>query len=362
MSHSHIQHASASYQRLWELFVQFCRFAHRCSLPASPDTVCAYLGSLFEGGCLRGSYIRPYIAAIVAQHRPLALSDPTSHSLVVLARRGFAAADALRRTGALLRSAAYPAAAALSCLGSALRSGSSADLRCCGVVCLGFLLSARPASVLALTSDAVRLAPDAVNTELRVFKYGTSGFAPRVALRIPTADDSDPIRCLFRRLLAAFQGRPHAQLVLQRDLRGATAAGLCAVGAIAPPGTQYTPRSLDSGGITAAYAAGVPLERIMRVSNHVSTAVVLRHYLDPLVVPTPAATSFLWPVPARCACPFRAGCAGLVLCWQSSLVPPRPPLLPRYIHCRLAGLPLFLKVISTMLSNKQGTKLSRNTP
>jgi hypothetical protein len=282
----------ASYQRLWELFVQFCRLAHRCSLPASPATVCAYLGSLFEGGRLRGSSIRPYIAAIGAQHRRLALFDPTSHSLVVLARRGFAAADARRRTGAPLRSAAYPAAAALSCLGSALRSGSSADLRYWGVVCLGFLLSARPASVLALTSDAVRLAPDAVYAELRVFKYGTSGFAPRVAIRIPTADESDPIRCLFRRLLAAFQGRPHAQWFVQRDLLGATAAGLRAVGAIAPPGTHYTPRSLRSGGITAAYAAGVPLERIMRVSNHVSTAVVLRHYLDPLVAPTPAARVF----------------------------------------------------------------------
>mgnify|MGYP003476553559 FL=1 len=80
---------------------------------------------------------------------------------------------------------------------------------------------------------------------------------------------------------------------MHRDLFGATAAGVRAVGAIAPPGTHYTPRSLRSGGIKAAYAAGVPLERIMRVSNHVSTAVVLRHYLDPLVAPTPAARVFI---------------------------------------------------------------------
>jgi hypothetical protein len=37
---------------------------------------------------------------------------------------------------------------------------------------------------------------------------------------------------------------------------------------------------LRSGGITAAYAVGVPLERIMRLSNHASLAVVMRHYLD----------------------------------------------------------------------------------
>jgi hypothetical protein len=104
---------SASYQRLWELFARFCQSANRCALPASPGTVCAYLGSLFEGGHLHGCSIRPYVAAIWSQHRRLALSDPTSHSLVVLARREFAAADARRRTGKPLRSAAYPAAAAI---------------------------------------------------------------------------------------------------------------------------------------------------------------------------------------------------------------------------------------------------------
>jgi hypothetical protein len=145
-------------------------------LPEIPATISA---SFFEGGRLRSSSIRPYIAAIGAQHSRIALSDPTSSAPVVLARRGFAAADAHHRASATLRSTAYPAAAALSCLGSALRSGSSADLRYWGVICLVFLLSARPASFLALTADSVRLAPDAVYSELRSFKYGTSGFAAR---------------------------------------------------------------------------------------------------------------------------------------------------------------------------------------
>jgi hypothetical protein len=99
---------SASYQRLWVLFKQFCASAQRCALPASPATVCAYLGTLFGGGRLRGTSIHPYIAAIGAQRRRLSLVAPTSHTLVVMARRGFAAADARRRTGAPLRSAAHP--------------------------------------------------------------------------------------------------------------------------------------------------------------------------------------------------------------------------------------------------------------
>lgn len=52
------------------------------------------------------------------------------------------------------------------------------------------------------------------------------------------------------------------------------------------------PRSLRVGGISVAYAVGVPFERIMRLSNHVSTSVVLRHYLDPLLLETAAARVF----------------------------------------------------------------------
>jgi hypothetical protein len=282
---------SASYQRLWILFERFCSSAARCALPASPATVCAYLGTLFDGGRLRGTSIRPYVAAIGAQHRRLALNDPTAHTLVALARRGFAAADARRRTGAPPRSAAYPAEAALHCLHAALRASDSATLRYWAAVAVGFLISARPASIAGLTPDAVRLSPNAVLLELRVFKYGTSGHAPRVSLYIPTAGEPDPIRRLFSVLLADSL-RPGAPWFNMRDLSAAAAAGLRAVAAIAPPGARYTPRSLRSGGITAAYAVGVPMERIMRVSNHASTAVVLRHYLDALVPPTPAARVF----------------------------------------------------------------------
>jgi hypothetical protein len=151
------------------------------------------------------------MAAVGAQHRRLALPDPTSHSLLILARRGFAVADARRRTGAPLCSAAYPAAAALSCLGYALRSGSSADLRYWGVVCLGFLLSARP--------RASSSSPQMLSVWHRM-RYIPSSACSSTArpdsrrawlFRIPTADESDSIRFLFRRLLAAFQGRPHAQ-------------------------------------------------------------------------------------------------------------------------------------------------------
>jgi hypothetical protein len=281
----------SAYQRLWIAFGEFCRTSCRTALPASPATVCAFLGTLFESGRVRGFSIRPYVAAIGAQHRRLALTDPTAHELVKLARRGYAAADARRHTGAPLRSAAYPAAAARFCLDRAL--DASDTLRYWAVVFVGFLLAARPASVLALSADAICIIPSAVLAELRVFKYGESGFAPRVSLSIPTTGDRDPVRLLFLKLFSATAPSQTAFPWFTRlDLVSATAAGLRHVSAAPPPGARFTTRSLRSGGITAAYSVGVPLERIMRLSNHSSTAVVMRYYLDPLVSPSADARVF----------------------------------------------------------------------
>jgi hypothetical protein len=311
------------------LFERFCTSAERCALPASPATVCAYLGTLFDGGRLRGTSLRPYVASIGAQHRRLSLEDPTSHALVAMIRRGFAAADARRRTGAPPRSAAYPAHAALHCLATAIRAETSVTLRYWAAVAIGFLICARPASIAGLTPDAVRLSPDAVLVELRVFKYGTSGYAPRVSIYIPTSGEPDPVRRLFC-LLLADAARPGDPWFCSRDLSLAAADGLRAVAAIAPPGTRYTPRSLRSGGITAAYAVGVPMERIMRVSNHASTAVVLRHYLDPLVPPTPAARVFFNRfVPASRSLSMPVSPVAFSV--GNTLASPEPTLRPRYV-------------------------------
>jgi hypothetical protein len=193
---------SGSYQSLWEAFERFCAYAGRTALPSSPATVGSYLRTLFEGERLRGTSLRPYVAAIGAQHLRLALPDPISHVLLAMARRGLASADARRRGGAPPRSAAYPAGVALSCLRVALRAETTVLLRYWAAVTVGFLLSARPASICGLSADEVRLEHDGVLVELRVLKYGSSGFSPRVAICIPAEGESDEVRGRISKLLA----------------------------------------------------------------------------------------------------------------------------------------------------------------
>jgi hypothetical protein len=119
-------------------------------------------------------------------------------------------------------------------------------LRFWASVAVGFLISARPASMAGLTAASVRLSPEAVLVELKVFKNGTSGSAQRVSLYIPTAGDPDSIRRLFRRLLSNAT-RPDAPWFCLHDLSLAAAAGLHAVTAVAPRHPLYSPLLAERG-------------------------------------------------------------------------------------------------------------------
>jgi hypothetical protein len=131
--------------------------------------------------------------------------------------------------------------------------------------------------VLAHSPDALRVSITAVMLELRIFKYGESELSSRVFLLIPSTGDEDHIRGLFLRLLVCAPEFAAAVLWFnQPHLVAARTAWLRVVAALPPPSARFTPRFLCSGGITAACAVGVPLEWILRLSNHPSAAVVMR--------------------------------------------------------------------------------------
>jgi hypothetical protein len=79
------------------------------------------------------------------------------------------------------------------------------------------------------------------------------------------------------------------------------------------------------------------MERIMRVSNHASTAVVLRHYLDPLMPPTSAARVFFGQfVPA--SRDINVPDSPVSFPTGNTLASPEPALLPRYVSVSLITL------------------------
>lgn len=157
-----------------------------------------------------------------------------------------------------------------------------------------------------------------------MFKYGDSGSLPRSSSRIPTTGPTDSVDRLFRHRISMSRPTSSSPFFRSLDLARATQAGLYATKAKAPLETRFTPRSLRSGGITAGYASGVFLERIMRLSNHVPTAIVYRHYLDPLVplvyICTGYFSSVSWSLLDRLPCRLRQSRLRLALT-------PEPPAL-----------------------------------
>ena len=132
---------------------------------------------------------------------------------------------------------------------------------------------------------------------MTVFKYGSSGVYPRIHLRIPYTAPSDPVYRLLRRLvlsagsstgwlLPGWGPFPVSAVTFNRSIKSLLR------GTPAPLGSRYTPRSLRSGGMSAAYAVGVPIPVIMRLSHQSDAKVVQKHYLDALTRPCAAARLF----------------------------------------------------------------------
>lgn len=167
-----------------------------------------------------------------------------------------------------------------------------------------FPVCSRPTASRYLKRADVELSAAQITLQLRFSKYSERGSAPRVALRVPVAPRGpDLIRTLFTRLcraadssqsylFACSSSLPLPASNLTSTLEAPVCSPLSPVALRPPAPNGHAPRSLRSGGISAAYAAGVSLPVIMRLSNHYSSAVVHKHYLDALAPPSAAGDVF----------------------------------------------------------------------
>lgn len=194
---------------------------------------------------LLGSSLRPYLSCIAAQHLLLGLRDPTTDHLLQLERRGFVSVDARRRTCAPLRSSSYPAVFALYFLEAALHLLASRErVRFWSAVSsVGFLINAPPSSISSTSTDCVRLSQEAIFLELRILKYGTTVFAPCVAIRTPVSGFGVPLYRFFSRLCIFMRNEPVAPWFSSRGLPQATSVGFATTDVLPPTGTSFTPLS-----------------------------------------------------------------------------------------------------------------------
>lgn len=151
---------------------------------------------------------------------------------------------------------------------------------------------------------------DAVDPQLRVFKYGTTGSSQRVSTRVPTASQYDPVWRLFRCLYLLGKVHPESQCFAPKDLPLATTSVIAETGERTPPGTSFTP---------APYEAEVYLT-LTRPECHwsASSASVTTILRQPYLGPTSTRSAHLLPLHG-----FSSGI---------SCVHQRPGLLRRSSH------------------------------
>jgi integrase len=295
------ENTALAYRSRWRSFEDWCRGAGRVALPATAQTVAAYLTHLAVDRGLKATTADAHLTAIRAVHRGTGAAPPdllAARKVVVAAQRREAARDG--RYGP--RRAVPVMAADLLAIVAACDPETAAGLRDRAVVLLGFALLARRAELAALSVSDVEHAPgEGLAVTIRASKtdQAARGLVRRV--HYASAEALCPVRAvlawldylaargitagpLFTRVdrwgnlgavaggryPGARDGRLRPQAVGDIVTAACEAAGLSAPAGAAgrPPageGRRFSGHSLRRGGATSMLKAGA---QPLNVSRH----------------------------------------------------------------------------------------------
>jgi hypothetical protein len=152
------ENTALAYRSRWRSFEAWCTRAGRVALPATAQTVAAYLTHLATERGLKATTVDAHLTAIRAVHRGAGATTPdplTARKVVVAAQRREAARDG--RYGP--RKAVPVMAADLPAIVAACDDQTAAGLRDRAIVLLGFALLARRSELAALNLSDVGLVP-----------------------------------------------------------------------------------------------------------------------------------------------------------------------------------------------------------
>ncbi|HEX4093523.1 MAG TPA: site-specific integrase [Trebonia sp.] len=192
------ENTALAYRSRWRSFEAWCARAGRVPLPATAQTVAAYLTHLATERTLKATTVDAHLTAIRAVHRGAGASAPdalTARKIVVAARRREAARDG--RYGP--RKAVPVMASDLQAIAAACDPQTAVGLRDRAIVLLGFALLARRSELAALNlSDVELVAGEGLAVTIRASKTDQSA---RGTVRRVHYASSEPV-CPVRAVLA----------------------------------------------------------------------------------------------------------------------------------------------------------------
>lgn len=219
------QNTALAYRSRWRSFEAWCREAGRVALPATAQTVAAYLTHLVVGRGLKAASADAHLTAIRAVHRGAGAAAPDAlgaRKVISAAAKREAARDG--RYGP--RRAVPLMAADLPAVVAACDLETAAGLRDRAVILLGFALLARRAELAALNvSDVEHVPGDGLAVTIRASKTDQAARGVTRRIHYASADALCPVRAVLAWLdYLAAHGHPAGPLFTRIDRWGNLAA------------------------------------------------------------------------------------------------------------------------------------------
>jgi site-specific recombinase XerD len=269
------------YQSDWRAFCAWCEARQLCPVPATPETVAAFIAEC--AGRLKVGSVQRRLNAIAEAHKAVGLGTPTHHPMVDNTMKG------IRRTNG------KPPAQKTPTLIDDIRAMVEATdagligLRDRALILLGFAGAFRRSELVGLNADDCTFGKDGLTVTLRRSKTDQAGAGRKTGIPYGSNPETCPVRnlqswtehagisggTLFRSInrhgqtqLGGLSGLDVARVVKKLAKR----AGLDA--------SKYAGHSLRAGHATSAAIAGASERSIMNQTGHRSVQMVRRYIRD----------------------------------------------------------------------------------
>jgi site-specific recombinase XerD len=269
------------YRADWRAFCAWCESQGLSPLPASPETVAAYIAEC--AGRLRVGSIQRRINAIAEAHKAVGLESPTHQAIVTNTMKG------IRRTKGTAPTQKAPTLTDDIRAMVSVTDDGMIGLRDRALVLLGFSGAFRRSELVALEIEDCTFNKDGLTVLLKRSKTDQDGAGRKIGIPYGSNPETCPVRVLQSWLEQAgiavgplFRSiNRHGQVKAGRlsDIDVARVVKKLAFRAGLDP-AKYAGHSLRAGHATSAAIAGASERSIMNQTGHRSVQMVRRYIRD----------------------------------------------------------------------------------
>jgi integrase len=271
-----------AYASGWRDFLSFCEQREACALPATDETVAAYLAALADRGA-KAATIARRLVVISQAHKAADLPSPTTSSLVSRTHAG------IRRSLGTAQNGKAPAVVDDLKRMLELIPGTRVGMRDRALLLVGFAGAFRRSELVSLDVADLEFTRAGLVITLRKSKTDQESRSRRIGIPYGSSEATCPVRSLQSWLDGAriadgpvFRALDRFQRVQMARLSDKSVARIVKRRAFAVglDPTRYAGHSLRAGLATSAAAAGASERVIMAQTGHRSADMVRRYIRD----------------------------------------------------------------------------------